>query len=295
MEAKKWAFRPIWLHPSRCDISERGYPALCRRVTDTGAACGEEPKIDDTRGKDSRGEARAYPWENDSLTVYVQPIVDLRTGRVFGHEVLVRGPKGSSWSADALWRAATARGAVTKLEAACRRAAFGLKHAPTPWPGLLFVNVHPELPADATDCWPPRPDEVLLEISEGRLLTENPQVQRTIKEFRNRGFRIVLDDFGSGCSNFNALLEVAPDGLKLDRRLVAGSHGDPRRQTILGLIAETCARLGVMLVAEGIEHAQELETLRRLGIPYGQGLLLGRIKPVAMLRRPRAVDDGGEQ
>lgn len=232
------------------------------------------------RGKTSR-VARAYPWENGGLTVYLQPVVDLRTSAVFGHEVLVRGPAAGGWSADKLWRVAAAEGCVPKLELACRRAAFALTRAVAPCPGRLFVKVHPEVPADAGDAWPAAGRDVLLEISDRGAPMDDPRVVRTIEAFRARGFRIVLDDFGSGYSDLNALLDLAPEGLKLDRRLVAGSHRDPRRQTILGMIAETCTRLGILLVAGGIEHRAELETVRRLGIPYGQGFLLGRPAPAA--------------
>jgi len=228
------------------------------------------------------------PWETGELRVFLQPIVELDSGTVLGHEALIRGPEGSPWEAPSgLFAAAARAGAVDRLELACRRAIFSVKQGAARVDGLLFVNVNPEVWAGANgltengDAWAVSSEEVLFELSEQQALVENPKVRRFVETLRLHGHRIVLDDFGAGYANLNALLELEPHGLKLGRQLVFDCHLDQRRQTILTLIKEACDQLGVLLIAEGIERPQELTLVRNLGIRYGQGFLLGRPRPAA--------------
>lgn len=240
-------------------------------------------------GLAGRGPDRPRPpWETGELRVFLQPIVELASGAVLGHEALIRGPEGSPWEAPSeLFGAAARAGAAERLELACRRAIFSLKQGPARVDGLLFVNVNPHVSAGANgltedgDAWPVSPEEVLFELNEQQALVEHPKVRRFVESLRLHGHRIVLDDFGAGYANLNALLELEPHGLKLDRQLVFNGHADQRRRTILTLIKEVCDELGVVLIAEGIERRQELSLVRSLGIPYGQGFLLGRPRPAA--------------
>ncbi|MEY2590796.1 MAG: hypothetical protein QOJ67_2780, partial [Acidimicrobiaceae bacterium] len=88
------------------------------------------------------------------------------------------------------------------------------------------------------------------------------------------GVRIELDDFGSGHTSFGALNDLPLDGLKIDRSLVVDpSDGGPR---LLAATIESAQRLGLKVIAEGIEDAPTLDLVRQLGCDTAQGYYLGR-------------------
>ena len=95
-------------------------------------------------------------------------------------------------------------------------------------------------------------------------------------EYRRQGFRTAIDDFGAGYSGLNLLAEFQPDILKLDMALVRNLHQDPVREAIVKGVLGVCETLGIEVIAEGIEHPEELRRLRELGVYLFQGYLLAR-------------------
>jgi len=95
---------------------------------------------------------------------------------------------------------------------------------------------------------------------------------------KGRGFKIALDDTGAGYASLRAVMELAPDFIKLDSAFVASIDADQPRQALVQSLAVASRKLGARIIAEGIETQEELGTLRSLGIPLGQGFLLGRPK-----------------
>ena len=88
--------------------------------------------------------------------------------------------------------------------------------------------------------------------------------------------RLAVDDAGAGYASFRHILELAPSLVKLDIGLIRGIDSDPARQALLAGMAYFGSKRRIRLVAEGIETIGELQALRSLAIPYGQGYLLGR-------------------
>ena len=88
--------------------------------------------------------------------------------------------------------------------------------------------------------------------------------------------RLAVDDAGAGYASFRHIIELSPDFVKLDIGLIHGIEGDSARQALLAGMAYFAVRRKIRLVAEGIETADELASLRSLAIPFGQGYLLGR-------------------
>src|SRR6185369_14188681 len=105
--------------------------------------------------------------------------------------------------------------------------------------------------------------------------------------------RLAVDDAGAGFASFRHILELAPDFVKLDMGLVRDIDSDPARQALAAGMVFFAAERNLLLIAEGIETREELQTLRHLGVQLGQGYLLGRPKALAKPRRPRPARPAG--
>jgi len=98
--------------------------------------------------------------------------------------------------------------------------------------------------------------------------------------------RLAVDDAGVGVANLNRIIEPRPDFLKLDISLVRGISQDLGRQAMVVGLRHFARTAGCRLIAEGLETEQEAMTLRRLGVEFGQGYLLGRPEPVEAREQP---------
>ena len=161
-------------------------------------------------------------------------------------------------------------------------------------PGRLFVNisadalVHGVLLIGATALG----DTVrslglsarmlVLEITEHERVTDMPQLRQAIKAMHACGARLALDDFGDGRSSLRLWSEVKPDFVKIDKYFVHDISNHPANLQMLQAIKGIAQVFGTQLIAEGIETQDDLRALRDMGIPYGQGWLLGR--PAALPR-----------
>jgi len=226
----------------------------------------------------------------EDVSVLYEPILDLASREIVGYEALVRGPWGGPLQAPlALFQRAEEMDLVFELDCLCRRKALqgarGLAAGRKLFLNCLPTAIHdPAFRGDALqhllDDLHLVPTDVVLEISE-RESIENFEIFREARDYyRNLGFKIALDDTGVANAGFEAVLELAPDYLKLDRSLVRSVDSDPPRQELLRGLQPLSGSLGARLVAEGVETSEELAMLQRLGIPYGQGFLLGRPAPL---------------
>lgn len=222
------------------------------------------------------------------LHVLFQPIVD-QTHHVLGHEALVRGPLHSPLhEASALFAVAHREGLLLELEMLCRELAIR-RFVELQLPGALFLNISPMALLDKkhhsgqTIRLVKRhgldPKRVVIELSEHYPTPDTSLLILATRHYSRMGFRIAIDDLGAGYSGLKLWSEITPDFVKIDRHFVAGIHHDRIKREFVRLILETSHRLGCEVIAEGIELAEEKNTLEALGIRYLQGFLLGR--PVA--------------
>ena len=207
----------------------------------------------------------------------LQPIVDTDTGRVVGHEALLRGPEGTPWESPAALFAAAARlGHQVILEANARQLA--IRRLPDlPPPQRLFVNIDAmvyDMPAA-----PGHPDilahQIVLEISERQPIVDNPALWAQVRAWREAGFAIALDDYGTGFMGLGALLKLRPDLLKLDRVIVESVERDPVHRAAVKNMVALGRDLEISVIAEGVETLDEFWELRACGVRYMQGFLLG--------------------
>ncbi|MGR7024262.1 EAL domain-containing protein [Geodermatophilus sp. URMC 62] len=226
-----------------------------------------------------------------------QPIVDLQRGVIAGYETLARfdEPDGSASSAtpDRWFAAADARGCGARLEAVVVRRALAL--LPTLPPDcFLTVNVSPHLLTEpelagllltAEDLAP-----LVLELTEHHEVSDLRPLVDLRDRLRARGALLAVDDAGSGYSGLQQITQFRPQLIKLDRALVAGADGDEVKLALAELLGQFGARIDARLLAEGIETWGELEAFLRLGVPLGQGYLLGRPAPAWAQLDPGVAD-----
>lgn len=214
--------------------------------------------------------------DNRDVRVVFQPVVDLRTQKIFAYEALVRSKAPEFESPMALFKAAIDHSCAGELGRLIRELAVAsCQDHP------LFLNVHP---AELNERYLVQPDDpifdhgkdVYLEITEGVPLSHFELCKSILSEVRGRGVYLVVDDLGAGYSNLKYIADLAPRIVKLDRELVAGLTRETRLFKLVCGIVILCRELDAMVVAEGIETADELEAVIESGARYGQGYLLAR-------------------
>ncbi len=223
-----------------------------------------------------------------TIEPHFQPIVHLTTGEVLGYELLSRG-SGTLRSPMALFEHARRCGSTWELERACRLAALrGIADLPDVVRGryLFFINVSPDalenprfvagFTLHTVERYGLSQERIVIEITERVSISDYGRFEAAIRHYASQGFRIALDDFGSGHSGLVTLISSRPHFLKLDMAVTRGVHGDPYKQMIVKSMVALAENIGAELVAEGVERWDELESLVSYGVRYAQGFLLGR-------------------
>jgi PAS domain S-box-containing protein len=247
-------------------------PALASFASTLGALLA--PALEDRRRDlEARSGIQAV-LDSSGYVAFFQPIVNLRSGAVVGYEALSRFTDGTP--ADVKFTMADRAGLGIDLEVATMRAA--LEAAPSlPPDAYLSLNASPalivsgKLQALLRGCT----RAIVLEITEHVVIADYPALRAFLAAIVPT-VRLAVDDAGAGYASLRHILELAPDFVKLDLALIRGIDTDPARQALLAGMGYFAVKRKIRLVAEGIETATELETLRSLGISYGQGYLLGR-------------------
>jgi EAL domain-containing protein (putative c-di-GMP-specific phosphodiesterase class I) len=208
-----------------------------------------------------------------------QPIVDVKTSRVFSYEALVRGAERQS--AAWVFQQVASRD-LYRFDAECRSRAVALAarlgmQSPlslNSLPGALpnvEVGIPPTLRAAERVGFPIY--RLIFEVTENELLADPAQFALMMQPHREAGVKFAIDDFGAGYSGLNLLAEFQPEFVKLDMLLVRGIDRHAPRQAIVRGIARVCADLGIELIAEGVETVDEYQWLIGQGVSLLQGFL----------------------
>ncbi|WP_322794985.1 EAL domain-containing protein [Tepidiforma sp.] len=218
-----------------------------------------------------------------SIQLYRQPIIDLARGLTAGFELLARfASTGLQASPDRWFAAAYRLGLGPQLEAIVLRQALALR-AEAPPNTFLTVNLDPAALAHeevaAVLLGEHDLTRLVVEITEHTEVHDADHLNRLLAEVRQRGAFIAVDDTGTGYSNFQRLLTVRPQFVKLDQAFVRGMDHDPVKRTLVEMVGQFAARIDAWVIAEGIETEGELRELVRMGVPLGQGYLLNRPAP----------------
>ncbi|RXH58174.1 EAL domain-containing protein [Granulicella sibirica] len=119
-------------------------------------------------------------------------------------------------------------------------------------------------------------DRLIFEITENERVKDKAHLRSIVEEYRRQGFKVALDDFGSGYSELNLLVDLPIDYLKLDIDLVKNVHQRPSALLIVKSIVALTKALGMEMLAEGVETFEEFETLRDCGVRLMQGYLFAK-------------------
>jgi EAL domain-containing protein (putative c-di-GMP-specific phosphodiesterase class I) len=203
-----------------------------------------------------------------------QPIVDLTTGQPIGFEALTRFDEGTA--PDQMFAAARRTGLGLELEAATLDAAVR-STARLPVGAWLSLNASPAflLSGDLAMILARRTRPVVIEITEHDLIDDYRAVREAIASL-GPDVRVAVDDAGAGIANFSHIVELRPDYVKLDAKLIHGLNADLARQALVVGLRHFARAMGHYVIAEGIETEEELAALRALDVRFGQGYLLGR-------------------
>ncbi len=239
--------------------------------------------------RDSRRELLDIIVSGRLRSVY-EPVVFASDFTVFGYEALARGPAGSGLSSPlALFGLAERENLTFELDCLCRQKAIE-GAIDFPEQVKLFINIRPtaihdpSFQPDALTATLDRaglnPNDVVFEISEQESI-ENYEIFREARDaYGKLGFKFALDDTGAGYASLEAVLELAPEFIKIDRAFVQGIDEDPARQNMMRAFQAIAADTSARIIGEGLSRLEELSTLDKLGIEFGQGWLFGKPAPL---------------
>jgi EAL domain-containing protein (putative c-di-GMP-specific phosphodiesterase class I) len=256
---------------------------ILRLIDDAASSAGMRALTRRRRERETLVEI-IYNYDKTIWTAF-QPIVEIQSRAIMGHEGLSRGPRGTDMQPPmALFSLAARLGLTEELERACRKQAF------VDWrvfgaPGRLFVNTVPATVRDASflgrgvldflgNAISPR--HVTLEITERQVIENYAMYREAMHAFLELGFTFAIDDLGAGYSGLETVATLGASYLKIDMGLVRDVHLKRPSQQIIKAIVDMGSGVGATVIAEGIQTQDEASAILDLGIRYGQGYLFAR-------------------
>lgn len=226
---------------------------------------------------------------DDELDIHVQPIVDARTGQMIGGEVLARwdSPRLGPVSPTAFITIAERSSLIHRITLVIVRRALALLGR-LPDTISLSVNISAcDLTSratmaaivDAVARSGVDPARLWIEVTETAVMRDTEAAIQALRGLRANGIKIALDDFGTGQSSLSNLHRLPLDKVKLDRSFI-NDLDDPGSRSIAMSVVELCRTLDLLCVAEGVETARQLATLRAMGCTLIQGYLFSPPRPV---------------
>ncbi len=209
-----------------------------------------------------------------------QPIASTSRRATVGFEALLRTREPSLPHPGAVLDAAERLGRLWDVGQRVRQLAGEAFHR-APDGALLFLNLHPTDLLDPALYEPSAldPARVVLEITERADVRTVSDLGLRLRRLRESGYRLAVDDLGSGFAGLTSVAEMDPEFIKLDMSLVRNLHIDPTRHRIVDSLVRLCRDLDRAVVAEGVECREELDALQALGCELVQGYFLARPGP----------------
>jgi EAL domain-containing protein (putative c-di-GMP-specific phosphodiesterase class I) len=232
------------------------------------------------------------------FTTAFQPIVNLQNGaEIFGYECLIRGQMldGQVVFPDRILDSARKMNLMFQLDRMARITAIenAARHGVSQ---TIFINFNPTTIYSPEACLRTTieaaersgidPGRIVFEVTESEEVKDRDHLLRIVEYYRKTGFRVALDDLGSGYSSLNMLADLRPDFVKLDMRLIQGVDRDPFKQHVARHLLELAKALGIQTVVEGVETAAEWEWVKSHGASLAQGYFYAR----PALEPPRQPD-----
>ncbi|MDD2558490.1 MAG: EAL domain-containing protein [Desulfuromonas sp.] len=225
--------------------------------------------------------------EQGAIKMLFQPIIRVADMSVYAHEALARGVQsnGAMMAPGLMFDMARATGMLFNLDRQCRESAIRAA-AQKQLQSNLFINFlptaiyNPEYCLRDTVRWAQQlnfdPASLVFEVVESEEVSDIEHLKRILRYYQERGFRVALDDVGSGYASLNKFVQLTPDIIKLDIELVRDVHKIEVKQAVAQALAHMARKSGCMLLAEGVETADEFAWFKELGVDYVQGYYFGK-------------------
>ncbi len=232
--------------------------------------------------------------DRQSVTPFFQPILDLASGRIIAHELLMRIPdnKGRMLPAAAFIKAAERTGLIHQLDRILLEKACQAMHEQG-YQGRLFVNLSPlsfisqhfyETFNDTLRSYRITPDRIVVEVTERESVKSRALLQKFLRRMQGDGYLFAVDDFGSGYSSFHYLKLFAVDFIKIDGEFIRNCLTDADFLAYTKSIVTLARELQIPTVAEFVEDEDILNKIKELGVNFGQGYHIGHPSPRFMDR-----------
>jgi EAL domain-containing protein (putative c-di-GMP-specific phosphodiesterase class I)/ActR/RegA family two-component response regulator len=226
-----------------------------------------QPIVQVAGGGGGNGPFVAHAWESLARAPATTP---LRNPEIL---FAYASRKERLWETDLLCIKAALREA-TKLQLQGRSRLF-INTQPRSMTNPAFAPVITDLVAEAGF----KNHEIVFELTEQQTIVNPQAFAKTLGRLREQGFQIALDDYGVGFANLRLVQDLRPEYLKLSGYFCRDVHKDPFKQMIVKATGDMCRTLGIPVILESVETADELEVVRSLQIDYGQGYYFARPAP----------------
>ena len=220
--------------------------------------------------------------EEELLDYYFQPIVNARTGQVFGYEALMRPRLTSLETPLEVLSLAKSQGKLYQIERLtwflALKSFTGFKNIPPDC--RLFINSIANQGLSESDekaleaQYGPCLGSLVVELTEEEERVES-YTRKKISFLKRHGGQVALDDFGAGYNGEVSLLAVRPDFIKVDLSIVRNCHQDKNRQEMISNIISFARKNNSLVIAEGVQSREEMDTVISLGVDYLQGYYVG--------------------
>lgn len=264
---------------------------------------------DDSMAREQEAEAKLMPeicsaMDNGEFTFYLQPKCILQTGKIIGSEALVRwiSPEKGFISPGQFIPLLEKNGFINKLDVyiwdkVCQTIRRWLDEGRTVLPISINVSRADIYSMDVVrilkgmiEKYNISTEYIEIEITESAYVENGSVIKDTEKAFKNAGFKILIDDFGSGYSSLNMLKDIDADVLKLDMKFLdLNPENNDKGVSIITAVLDMARQLDIPAIAEGIETDEQLKLLEILGCEYAQGYYY--YKPMPISDYEKLVDD----
>jgi diguanylate cyclase (GGDEF)-like protein len=232
--------------------------------------------------------------DNNEFVLYYQPIFDLKTIKAVKAEALIRWqhPKNGITSPAAFIEIAEETNAITKIgdwvfkqtlediiklkKAIDSNFSISLNVSPKQFGTNSLLNHWPKLLRELEIS----SNSIGIEITEGLLLDVNKSTTKILNDLREAGAQFLLDDFGTGYSSLLYLKKLDVDYIKIDKSFIQNLTSDTEDIVLCEAIIVMAHKLGMKVIAEGIETKQQQDLLIKIGCDYGQGYLFSKPKTI---------------
>ena len=228
-----------------------------------------------------------------AVYIDLHPILVADTRQVYGYEALARGTLRTLRSPEIMFDVAAEADLLWELGRLCRSKAIEAMQTRLTRGELLFLNVDPHDFVDPQfsqlDREVAEPHRVVIEITERTAIKDYPKFRERLKALRERGYRFAVDDAGSGYAGLGSIANLEPDFIKLDISLINCIDTNFIKQNLVETMVRFANDQGAKVIAEGVERAEEYETVKQLGVHLVQGFFLHRPSENAVTRTGETI------